>query len=85
MRQPAYLVRDVELIRQIRKNNLNFGSVKTSIRLLFIKTLPLLMKAFNIEFFPAYVRQFFKSIVSDTMKEREQKQIFRPDMINILM
>lgn len=28
---------------------------------------------------------FFKSLILDTMNERESKHIYRPDMINIIM
>lgn len=69
----------------IGTNSLKFSSFRAAIRLVLIRTLPKLMKLLNFEIFPTQVKQFFKSMVLDTMNEREKKHIFRPDMINILM
>ncbi|XP_026324875.1 cytochrome P450 9e2-like [Hyposmocoma kahamanoa] len=35
--------------------------------------------------FPEYVQRFFRTLVMDTMQNRELKQIIRPDMIHLLM
>ena len=69
----------------VGRNCLKFSSLKVAIRLILIRTLPKLMRAINFELFTANVKRFFKSMVLDTMEEREKKQIYRPDMINILM
>lgn len=69
----------------IGTSSLNFGTVRVGLRLLLIRSLPKLMRAIGFEFFPANVKQFFKSMVIDTMEVREKESIFRPDMINILM
>lgn len=66
-------------------NCLKFNSFRAAIRLILVRTLPKLMKFFNFDIFPTRIKQFFKSMVLDTMNEREKKIIFRPDMINILM
>lgn len=63
----------------------NFGTLKTGLRLLLIRTVPKLMRAIDFEFFPFRTKQFFKSMVLDTMEERGKKHIHRPDMINVLM
>lgn len=69
----------------IGTNSLNFGTLKVALRMLLIRSMPKLMRAIDFEFFPAHVKRFFKSMVLDTMAEREKKHIFRADMINILM
>lgn len=69
----------------IGKSSVNFASIKSGLRLLLIRAMPKLMRTINFEFFPASTKQFFKSMVLDTMEERAKKHIYRPDMINILM
>ncbi|XP_031628377.1 cytochrome P450 9e2-like [Contarinia nasturtii] len=69
----------------IGTNSLNFSSLKVGLRMLLIRTLPKLMRAINFEFFPLRTKKFFKSMVLDTIAEREKNHIIRPDMINILM
>lgn len=49
------------------------------------RTLPTLSKKLKIQFLSDRITVFFKSLILDTMAERESKKIFRPDMINILM
>lgn len=67
------------------KGPLRFSSLQFGLRSLIVRTLPKLASALNIELFPLYVRQFFNSMVIDTMAERKKRQIVRPDMINLLM
>lgn len=55
------------------------------LRFLLIRAFPNVTRALNIEIFREEVKRFFKSMVLDTMKEREEKNIVRHDMINILM
>lgn len=62
----------------------NFGT-KSMVRLLFLRSVPGLMRALGFELFPYRVLKFFRSLVLDTMRNREEKNISRPDMINILM
>lgn len=40
---------------------------------------------FNLSLFSESQRNFFRTLVSQTMKDRELKKIFRPDMIYLLM
>ncbi|XP_055301643.1 probable cytochrome P450 9f2 [Sitodiplosis mosellana] len=56
-----------------------------TLKLLLIRAFPDLMCALNIEVFRSDIKLFFKSMVLDTMEEREVKNIVRPDMINIMM
>lgn len=61
------------------------GKKNNALRFLLIRAFPNLMRSLNIELFRNDVKRFFKSMVLDTMKEREEKNIVRHDMINILM
>lgn len=69
----------------IGTSSLNFGSMKVAARLLLLRLAPKIMNSMGFELFPASARRFFRSMVLDTMDEREAKGIIRPDMINILM
>lgn len=70
----------------IGTSSVNFRTMKVALRLFFSRTLPKLMRAVNIEFFPAHFKEFFKSIVLDTMEVRDKTQLIKPDdMINITM
>lgn len=63
----------------------NFESPVFCLRMLLVRAFPNLMQRINFEIFPTNVNRFFKSMVLNTMKEREEKNILRHDMINILM
>lgn len=69
----------------IGRDSFKFNNFRTAGRILLIRLMPKLTSAIKFEFFPTKVREFFQSMVLDTMAEREKKQIFRPDMIHILM
>lgn len=62
-----------------------FRTLKTGIRLILLRILPRLMRALDIELFSKRIGKFFRSMVLDTMTVRAEKNIIRPDMINILM
>ncbi|GLH10329.1 Cytochrome P450 9e2, partial [Gryllus bimaculatus] len=47
--------------------------------------LPKVMEVLRIPFNSTKVRNFFHNLVHDTIKERQQKGIFRPDMLQLLM
>lgn len=46
---------------------------------------PSLMKFLNIPFFSKAVNEFFKSLITETMANRERDNIVRPDMVHLLM
>ncbi|KAJ8728443.1 hypothetical protein PYW08_016828 [Mythimna loreyi] len=46
---------------------------------------PAIMKKFNVKLFSEATTDFFQSIVLNTMDERQKKNIYRPDMIHLLM
>lgn len=56
-----------------------------SLRMLLLRSLPFIARLFNIQFFPMRTVNFFRNVVLDTMNERTRKNIFRPDVINLLM
>lgn len=43
------------------------------------------MQKLKISLFAEEIRRFFSNMVIDTMKEREARNIIRPDMIHLLM
>lgn len=54
-------------------------------KIFLFRTFPKLTARLKIRFMSERLTSFFKSLILDTMVERENKNIFRPDMINILM
>lgn len=57
----------------------------TGFKILLMKTVPWFMRLLDIQFINASVGKFLKSLVLDTIKFRVKENIFRPDMINLLM
>lgn len=47
--------------------------------------IPYLLKILDFDFIPKSAQNFFRKLVSGTMKEREERNIIRPDMIHLLM
>lgn len=62
-----------------------FGSVLSTIKFILFRACPKLMKTLGINFFTADTSRFFKNIVAETIKIREEQGIIRPDMIHLLM
>uniref|UniRef100_A0A1L8E4L3 Putative cytochrome n=1 Tax=Nyssomyia neivai TaxID=330878 RepID=A0A1L8E4L3_9DIPT len=63
----------------------NFNGVRTLIKFLLYKFFPKLTVAFGIHLSPPKETKFFRSLVTDSMKLRDQQHIVRPDMIHLLM
>lgn len=59
--------------------------MKRLIILMLVIACPRLMKALGFSITDRQTEKFLKSMVLETMIEREKKHIIRPDMINILM
>ncbi|KAK7863018.1 hypothetical protein R5R35_010766 [Gryllus longicercus] len=78
MRQP-----DNEFYRMGRTLT-NTKGVRTLIFLGYM-FLPKLMETLRIPFNSPQIRTFYHSLIHDTIKERQQKGIFRPDMLQLLM
>lgn len=55
------------------------------LKFILLRTFPKIMEKFGFDFIEKDTDTFFRSMVLDTMKAREEHKIFRPDMINILM
>ncbi|XP_069676196.1 cytochrome P450 9e2-like isoform X2 [Periplaneta americana] len=62
----------------------NFGGVRSLIFFGYLMS-PRLMKLLKIRFMSNYAMNFFRSLVHGTMATREAKDIYRPDMIQLLM
>ncbi|XP_011172814.2 cytochrome P450 9e2-like [Solenopsis invicta] len=57
----------------------------TTAKFIFMRECPRLAKWMGITFFPTTTATFFKTVVEETIKAREEQGIVRPDMIHILM
>ncbi|XP_059612263.1 probable cytochrome P450 9f2 [Phlebotomus argentipes] len=63
----------------------NFDGTEKMLKLILYRFFPYLMKVLNISVTPQKESKFFRSLVTDSMKVREQQHIIRPDMIHLLM
>ncbi|XP_059612484.1 cytochrome P450 9e2-like [Phlebotomus argentipes] len=63
----------------------DFSGIGTMLKFTLYRISPHLMKVFNISVSPYKESKFFRSLVTDSMKVREQQHIVRPDMIHLLM
>ncbi|XP_037036008.1 cytochrome P450 9e2-like [Bradysia coprophila] len=76
--------KDNEFFR-MGKEVMNGSKLKGFFKFFLFRTFPRLAARLNVRFLSDTLTTFFKSLIIDTMVERENKHIFRPDMINILM
>lgn len=67
------------------KRMLNMTTIGFAIKAICIRIIPAVMKALNYTTFDAHSENFFKTLVTEAMDTRERKNIYRPDMINLLM
>ncbi|XP_019875695.2 cytochrome P450 9e2-like isoform X2 [Aethina tumida] len=67
------------------KDITNFSNFWRGMKLLGYFAFPMLFKLLKVKVFSKDVTMFFKSLILETIKTREEKGIVRPDMINILM
>ncbi|XP_055696966.1 probable cytochrome P450 9f2 isoform X2 [Phlebotomus papatasi] len=63
----------------------DFSSVGKVLGMVFSQNFPKISNALGIKFNPDKESNFFRSLVTDAMKYREQQNIVRPDMIHLLM
>ncbi|XP_071571194.1 cytochrome P450 9e2-like [Temnothorax nylanderi] len=54
-------------------------------KFMLFRACPRLAKSIGLSFFPPATSQFFKKIVEETIRTREEQGIVRPDMIHLLM
>ncbi|XP_072758463.1 cytochrome P450 9e2-like [Anoplolepis gracilipes] len=57
----------------------------TMLKMMINKSFPLLGKLFRIQLLTSRIRSFFKEIIADTVKTRDEQKIIRPDMIHLMM
>ncbi|XP_017770148.1 PREDICTED: cytochrome P450 9e2-like [Nicrophorus vespilloides] len=63
----------------------DFTTLIKSLKVLLFILLPKIAKVLNIALFKEHVNRFFKNLVKETIKMREDNGIIRPDMINLMM
>ncbi|XP_011865323.1 PREDICTED: cytochrome P450 9e2-like [Vollenhovia emeryi] len=61
------------------------SGVLTIFKMLFFRAYPRLAKFIGLNIFPKDTATFFKKIVGETIRAREEQNIVRPDMIHLLM
>lgn len=67
------------------KKLMNFNGVAMILKIMLLRIAPTLSYLLGIRFFDKATSTFFRTMVLDTMQMRKERNIFRPDMINILM
>ncbi|XP_071631200.1 cytochrome P450 9e2-like [Temnothorax longispinosus] len=68
----------------VGQNAMTFDSW-LSFKFFMHRNFPLLAKLFNFKMFGPKIENFFKDIVSNTVKVRDEQGIVRPDMIQLMM
>uniref|UniRef100_A0A1L8E448 Putative cytochrome n=1 Tax=Nyssomyia neivai TaxID=330878 RepID=A0A1L8E448_9DIPT len=63
----------------------DFKGFGKMLKFMFFRISPKLMYASGVKMSPPKESKFFRSLVTDSMKLREQQHIVRPDMIHLLM
>lgn len=63
----------------------SFFGVTFFIKMFLFIYMPFMAKILNLKFLPETVTTFFRSILLETMDNREKNNIVRPDMIHLLM
>ncbi|XP_069676206.1 cytochrome P450 9e2-like [Periplaneta americana] len=69
---------------EMMKDLTNFGGVRALIVFAFMFS-PKLVKMLNLKSMSKSALNFFRNLMHDTMATREAKDIFRPDLVHILM
>lgn len=67
------------------KKLLNFSGMKKNIKRIIMSKMPPLARALKLKVIEGFFADSFKKIILETMEIRKNRDIFRPDMINILM
>lgn len=76
--------RDNKFYEKIR-GILNFQSLSTNIKLALFLAAPKLAKLLRISFISPEKYQFFLDLINNTQEARKRENIYRPDLINLLM
>ncbi|KAL9703497.1 hypothetical protein quinque_007015 [Culex quinquefasciatus] len=67
------------------KAMLNFQNVKTIVKMLLLRTIPNLMIRLKVDIQSKESTEYFKSMITDNMRQRDVHNIVRNDMIHMLM
>ncbi|XP_011705918.1 PREDICTED: cytochrome P450 9e2-like, partial [Wasmannia auropunctata] len=76
--------RDNEFYRSGMETTTISIGLLTVIKFLFMSMCPRLAASIGLTFFPPATTKFFKRIVEETIKAREEQNIVRPDMIHLM-
>ncbi|XP_055679451.1 probable cytochrome P450 9f2 [Lutzomyia longipalpis] len=63
----------------------NFLAPTKGLKIVFYRLMPTIMKALNVKINEPRETAFLRTLITESMKIREEKNIVRPDMINLLM
>lgn len=55
------------------------------LKILINKNFPLLGRLLRLKLFSSRIQNFFKEVIADTVKTRDEQKIIRPDMIHLMM
>lgn len=80
----SFRERDNEFYRLGQSMTQQMG-VAQALKLAGFTLFPRLMVRLGVDFLSAEQDRFFRQLITDTMRTRETKNIFRPDMIELLM
>ncbi|KAF7988778.1 hypothetical protein HCN44_007088 [Aphidius gifuensis] len=64
---------------------IDFEGNLVTLKFIFVEIFPKISKLFNIRIIDSKVDDFFKKILEDTIRTRDEKGITRPDMIQLMM
>ncbi|XP_057326719.1 cytochrome P450 9e2-like [Microplitis mediator] len=67
------------------KKATNFDDIVQTIKFVLMMTFPKVMRLFAVKLFDKRVDTFFSNLVRDTIATRDEKSIYRPDMIQLMM
>lgn len=67
------------------KQAVNMGGFITLMKQMVNRNMPFLANVLNFSFLPKNLAKFFEDLINDTMKTRQEKGIYRPDMLQLLM
>ncbi|XP_071648923.1 cytochrome P450 9e2-like [Temnothorax longispinosus] len=77
-RENEFYIRGIETIKFATKPLM-------MVKMMLFHACPRLAKSVGLSFFPPAITEFFKKIVEETIRAREEQGIVRPDMIHLLM
>ncbi|XP_053683464.1 probable cytochrome P450 9f2 [Sabethes cyaneus] len=67
------------------KQMINFQTIMVLVKFLLLRSMPRLMQKLKIDFLDSNLTEYFKTMITDNMKQREVHGIVRNDMIHMLM